>query len=142
MGLRLKMISKTITTTLNKIENLGYSLFQSVEKTKVELSSLPVSQFQYSKMDIEINDEVSIDQYNGIIQKDIKKISAYLDDFLLNHQIAVNDIDSLFLTGGTSMVAAIKDLFKTKFPNTPVHSGDNFISVAKGLAYSGYLFEE
>nr|WP_068889369.1 Hsp70 family protein [Pedobacter panaciterrae] len=122
--------------------NLGYSIFQSVEKTKVELSSLPVSQFQYSKMDIEINDEISIDQYNGIIQKDIKKISAYLDEFLLNHQIAANDIDSLFLTGGTSMVAAIKELFKTKFPNTPVHSGDNFISVAKGLAYSGYLFEE
>nr|WP_262707103.1 hypothetical protein [Pedobacter schmidteae] len=40
------------------------------------------------------------------------------------------------------MVLAIKNLFKTKFPHTPLHTGDNFMSVAKGLAYSGYLFDE
>lgn len=128
-----------ITLTDN---NLGYSLFQSVEKTKIELSELADSRFFYSKMEIEIDDDVNIDQYNAIIEKDLKKINNYLDEFLLKNQITANDIDSLFLTGGTSMVAAIKNLFKEKFPNTPVHSGDNFISVAKGLAYSGYLFED
>jgi hypothetical chaperone protein len=128
-----------ITLTDN---NLGYSLFQSVEKTKIELSELENSRFAYSKMEIEIDENIHVDEYNTIIEKDLKKISNYLDEFLLKNQIMNKDIDSLFLTGGTSMVAAIKDLFKEKFPNTPVHSGDNFISVAKGLAYSGYLFED
>ncbi|WP_158795479.1 Hsp70 family protein [Pedobacter sp. L105] len=120
--------------------NLGYSLFQAIEKTKIELSDQPVSRFAYSNMEIEIDDQISIDQYDAVIQKDIKKISVYLDEFMLKHEIKAEDIDSLFLTGGTSMVPAIKALFSERFPHIPVNSGDNFQSVAKGLAYSGYLF--
>ncbi|MNH32933.1 putative chaperone [compost metagenome] len=93
-------------------------------------------------MEIEIDEAISIVQYETVIDKDIKKISQYLDAFLLQHQIKPEEINSLFLTGGTSMVLAIKNLFKDRFPDTPMHTGDNFMSVAKGLAYSGYLFNE
>jgi hypothetical chaperone protein len=120
--------------------NLGYSIFQSIEKTKITLSKKDVSPFVYAKMDINIKEEVTLSQYDAIIGKDIKKINQYLDEFLLNNKIDANEIDSLFLTGGTSLVAAIQKLFKTRFPQVPVNSGDNFTSVAKGLAYSGYLF--
>lgn len=122
--------------------NLGYSVFQAIEKTKIELSDADLSQFAYSNMGIEIDEGISLQQYNNIIQKDIRKIDVYLDEFMLKNNILPQDIDSLFLTGGTSLVAAVQDLFKTKFPHVPVNSGDNFTSVAKGLAYSGYLFEE
>ena len=121
--------------------NLGYSVFQSIEKTKIELSNLKLSTFTYSNMDIEINEEISIEQYNTIINKDIQKISVYLDEFMLNNNIRPEDIDSLFLTGGSSLVGAVQNLFKTRFPHIPLNSGDNFTSVAQGLAYSGYLFE-
>ncbi|EDM38279.1 probable heat shock protein [Pedobacter sp. BAL39] len=122
--------------------NLGYSVFQSIEKTKVELSAAESVNFHYSQRGIEINEEITIDAYNQIIAKDLRKISNYLDEFLLKHKIDIQTIDSLFLTGGTSLVAAVRKLFVSKFPGVPIHSGDNFISVAKGLAYSGYLFEE
>ncbi|MDQ0965473.1 putative chaperone protein [Flavobacterium sp. W4I14] len=121
--------------------NLGYSLFRSIEKTKIELSDQPVSTFAYSNMEIEIDEDISLDQYNSIIEKDINKIDAYLDQFMETYKIKPEDIDCLFLTGGTSMVSAVQNLFKTKFPHIPLNSGDNFKSVAKGLAYSGYLFE-
>ncbi len=121
--------------------NLGYSVFQSIEKTKIELSGSTASEFVYSQMGIDINEKVSLSQYNGIIEKDLGKINLYLEDFLAKHKINSSEIDSLFLTGGTSLVQGIQDLFRSKFPGVPVHSGDNFISVAKGLAYSGYLFE-
>jgi hypothetical chaperone protein len=121
--------------------NLGYSVFQSIEKTKIDLSKLQLSQFSYSNMEIEIDEEISIMQYDAIIEKDIKKISAYLDEFILKNHIEPGEIDSLFLTGGTSLVNAVQRLFNTKFPNVPVNSGDNFTSVARGLALSGYLFE-
>ena len=121
--------------------NLGYSVFQAIEKTKIELSGSPLSSFDYSNMEIEINEEISRTQYDAIINKDVQKISAYLDEFLLKNNILAEEIDSLFLTGGTSLVAAIQELFKSRFPHVPVNSGDNFTSVAKGLAYSGYLFD-
>jgi hypothetical chaperone protein len=130
-------IKNLITLTENK---LGYSVFQSIEKTKEELSAKHSSVFSYNKHGIEIEENISLAEYNQIIDRDIKKINKYLDSFLSKHNIEFSAIDTLFLTGGTSLVAAIQELFKTKFPHITIKSDDNFISVAKGLAYSGYLF--
>ncbi|RYD79197.1 MAG: Hsp70 family protein [Sphingobacteriales bacterium] len=121
--------------------NLGYSVFQSIEKTKIELSDSDSSSFVYSNMGININETISINDYNSVIAKDVQRISDYLDKFLADNNINPIDIDCLFLTGGTSMVSAIQHLFRGKFAHIPMNSGDNFKSVAKGLAYSGYLFE-
>lgn len=121
--------------------NLGYSVFQSIEKTKITLSNEDAALFNYSNMGIRIKEEISLADYEQIIKKDVDSIANYLDKFLSDNNIDPQQIDSLFLTGGTSMVGAIQKLFKTKFPQVNLNSGDNFKSVAKGLAYSGYLFE-
>jgi len=134
-----RLFKNLLTLTEN---NLGYSVFQAIERSKYELSKDDQSDFSYSKMGIEINETVSLEEYDRIIQKDLSKISKYLDHFLEHHQIQDIDIDTLFLTGGTSMVTAVRNLFASKFPEKPIQSGDNFISVAKGLAYSGYLFND
>jgi hypothetical chaperone protein len=122
--------------------NLGYSVFQSIERTKIALTSNEVARFNYSNMGIEIDEQVPLDAYELIIEKDVNRIDAYLNNFIASNNIDINQLDSLFLTGGTSMVAAIQKLFKRKFPQVKVNSGDNFTSVAQGLAYSGYLFED
>lgn len=122
--------------------NLGYSVFQAIEKTKIELSNADCSSFVYQKMGININDQITLNSYGDIIAKDVAKISAYLDEFLTSNQLDPKNIDSLFLTGGTSMVKSVQNLFKSRFPHLKINSGDNFKSVAKGLAYSGYLFED
>lgn len=122
--------------------NLGYSVFQAIEKTKITLSKADSAKFSYRKMDIHIEEEVSLPEYEQIIKKDIDRIANYLNEFMMQNHIEAKDIDSLFLTGGTSMVSSIQKLFKTKFPHLKLNSGDNFKSVAKGLAYSGYLFED
>ncbi len=131
---------KNLITLVN--QNLGYSVFHAIEQTKIELSSRNSSPFTYSRSGIEINELISVKEYEDIISKDFMKISNYLDEFLTTNDIKVKDIDCLFLTGGTSMIPAIRNLFRLRFPDIPLNSGDNFISVAKGLAYSGYLFEE
>ena len=129
---------KNLLTLLDN--NLGYSVFQSIEKTKIALSESDYSTFHYSNMGIEINELISMESYHTVIQKDLSRIANYLDKFLLDNNIQAEDVDSLFLTGGTSMVKAVKQLFEDKFPKAKINSGDSFTSVAKGLAYSGYLF--
>lgn len=121
--------------------NLGYSVFRSIEKTKIALSAAGSAEFAYHQMDIDIQEEVSRAAYDQIIEKDIRKIDVYLQEFMEKNKIKPEEIDSLFLTGGSSLVGGVQELFKTRFPHIPVNSGDNFTSVAKGLAYSGYLFE-
>jgi len=121
--------------------NLGYSVFQSIEKTKIMLTNADNAIFSYHNMDINIEEKIPLPDYEQIIAKDVNRISNYLDEFMLQNNIDPQNIDSLFLTGGTSMVRSIQNLFKNKFPHVNLNSGDNFKSVAKGLAYSGYLFE-
>jgi len=121
--------------------NLGYSVFQSIEKTKIALTNSDNAMFSYHNMDINIEEEIPLPDYEQIIAKDVNRIANYLDEFMLQNNIDPQNIDSLFLTGGTSMVGSIQKLFKTRFPHVNLNSGDNFKSVAKGLAYSGYLFE-
>jgi hypothetical chaperone protein len=120
--------------------NLGYSVFQSIEKVKITLSKADTALFRYHKMDININEEIRLPAYEQIIAKDVDRIASYLDRFMAQNGIEPQNIDSLFLTGGTSMVGSIQKLFKNRFPHVNLNSGDNFKSVATGLAYSGYLF--
>jgi hypothetical chaperone protein len=122
--------------------NLGFSVFQQIEKTKIDLTEKETSTLNYSKFDIEINEPISIVDYNEIIEDEIHSIEKYLNKFLEINKIQESEIDSLFLTGGTSLVGSVKQIFKNRFPEIPIHSGDNFISVANGLALSEYLFEE
>lgn len=122
--------------------NLGYSLFKTIEKTKIELSRSEKSGFVFNQRDIIIDEMISLNSYNEIIHNDVMKIENYLDYFLNIHNIKENEIDSLFLTGGTSLVGEIRNLFSKRFPETSMKDGDTFVSVAKGLAYSGYLFSD
>jgi hypothetical chaperone protein len=120
--------------------NLGYSVFQAIEKVKITLSDADHALFAYHQMGIDINEDVPLADYEKIITKDVERISTYLDKFMKQNSIVASDIDSLFLTGGTSQVRSIQQLFKERFPHTNLNAGDHFKSVAIGLAYSGYLF--
>jgi hypothetical chaperone protein len=121
--------------------NLGYSVFQSIEQTKITLTEKSEAMFRYHQSGIDIEENISLPEYENIIARDIEQIANYLEKFLHKNNIQPDNIDSLFLTGGTSMIGSIKTLFRNKFPHVKLNSGDNFKSVAKGLAYSGYLFE-
>ena len=122
--------------------NLAYSLFQSIEKTKIELSTNVISLFKFQHDGIDINERIEIESYHSIVEDEIKSIMNYLDRFLEKNQIDLSTINSVFLTGGTSLTGAIQKAFEEKFQSIPIQTGDNFMSVSKGLALSEYLFEE
>ena len=133
-------IFKNLITLIDN--NLGFSVFKEIEKVKIQLTENESTNFEFSKLDIKIKEAISKEVYAEIIQDDVNSIERYLNKFLKSNAIDSSQIDSLFLTGGTSLVPSVKQIFEQKFPTTPIHSGDNFISVANGLALSEYLFEE
>ncbi len=121
--------------------NLGYKMTQSIEKTKIELSHAPQSTFAFHEADIDFDEVITLaDFQHKIIQKDLDKIDKYLTSFLEKYEIADNQIDTVFMTGATSMVKPLRTRFTERFGAEKVKSGDNFNSVAIGLAYSYSLF--
>jgi len=48
--------------------------------------------------------------------------------------VDAKDIERVFLTGGTSLVPAVRRLFTSRFPKDRIMSGGELTSIAHGLA--------
>lgn len=118
-------------------QNLGYILFKQIEKAKFGLTEQDVSTFDFEEADIHINESITIEDFDSvIIHKNVAKIDAYLQAFLHSQGIKIADIDTVFMTGGTSFVRPLQNIFTRLFSAEKIKSGDNFNSVATGIAYS------
>ncbi|MCP9764192.1 Hsp70 family protein [Lacihabitans soyangensis] len=118
-------------------ENLGYSFFKEIEKAKITLTHEEKAALVFQKHGIEIEEEVSLSEFKDeIIAQNLSKIEDYLDQFLVEKGIGKDEIDVVFMTGGTSLIKPLNQIFKDKFGEAKLKSGDNFNSVAMGLAYS------
>ena len=126
---------KNLLTLIEK--NLGYILFKQIEKAKFGLTDQDVSNFTFHEMDIQIDESITIEDFESVvIHKNVAKIEAYLQAFLQSQNIEFADIDTVFMTGGTSYVRPLSNIFSRLFGPEKIKSGDNFNSVATGIAYS------
>jgi hypothetical chaperone protein len=49
--------------------------------------------------------------------------------------LSTDKVDRVFMTGGTSLVPAVRNIFSRRFGEARLSSGGEFVSVATGLAY-------
>ncbi|HEX8547737.1 MAG TPA: Hsp70 family protein [Cytophagaceae bacterium] len=116
--------------------NLGFALFRAIEKTKVTLSEQESSEITFRGSNMDIHHVLGLDEFNQSISKDTREIEAFLTDFVRNSNVDFSDIHNVFLTGGTSSTKSVMDIFEKNFAPEKIHRGDNFNSVAQGLALS------
>jgi hypothetical chaperone protein len=86
---------------------------------------------------IDIEREISRADFERWIAHDIERIEETVDDLLDAEGVRVDDIDSVFLTGGSSFIPAVRRIFETRFGPDRLADGENFQSVAFGLALIG-----
>ena len=123
-------------------ENLGYPLFQSIQEAKCTLSSDQTSRVKFNRSIINIDEEITRKSFEEMIEEYIKKLGLCIDRTLATADINARNVDSVFLTGGTSQMPRIRRLMAEKFGKEKLRSGDAFTSVAEGLALSApYLFK-
>ncbi len=123
-------------------DNWGYALFRAIEQGKIDLSDQDVAEICFQAGNIDIQEEITIAAFSNTIQKDTQKIGNYLDQFLADTGLTYTDIDTVFMTGGSSLVRPIRKMIEERFGADAMQSGDNFNSVANGLAYCSVLFGE
>ncbi|MBX7242028.1 MAG: Hsp70 family protein [Bacteroidia bacterium] len=141
---RLSGKQKPLECLISLIENnLGFAVFKEIEKAKIVLSHQPETTFSFHQQNIDFEERFSLEEFgNKIIHRDLDKILNAMNTFLANHQVHSSEIDTIFMTGGTSLVKPLQDRFITQFGKEKIRSADNFNSVAMGLAYSYVLFEK
>jgi hypothetical chaperone protein len=122
--------------------DLGYPILRAIEQAKVALSDAESTEIKYAYDCIDINHPLSLSDFDNIIAPDVQAIESYLLNFLKEASIAAEDIQSVFITGGSSLVKSVRNIFATHFGEDKIRSGNSFNSVAQGLAYSYYGMNE
>jgi hypothetical chaperone protein len=121
--------------------DLGYQLHQSVQKAKFQLSQQESAEFTFrdgraGASTIELCIPISRSDFEKWIVEDIATIEHSLDALLKNCQVRPEEVDRVFLTGGTSFVPAVREVFIRRFGPERIQGGHEFTSVAQGLALS------
>jgi hypothetical chaperone protein len=119
-------------------DELGYELYRTVAGVKAELSQAETAVLQFRHGRFQICETIARTDFEAWIAPDIARIAATVDLALAEAALREDEIDRIFLTGGTSLVPAVRRLFTTRFGADRVNSGDEFVSVAEGLALIGH----
>lgn len=115
----------------------GYPLYRAVSEAKETLSRETVARLHFSREGVEIDATFTREQFESWIAEELAAIEAALDRVLAKASIAPGDVDRVFLTGGTSFVPAVRAIFQRRFGPARLEAGDEFVSIANGLATIG-----
>ena len=115
-------------------EDLGYQLHQAVQRVKFELSQSEHSEFRFRDGGLDLRRAVARAEFESWIGDDLHKIEQCVDGLLASSGVDARTVDRVFLTGGTSFVPAVRRIFERRFTAERVRSGNEFTSVASGLA--------
>ncbi|WP_157218316.1 Hsp70 family protein [Flavisphingomonas formosensis] len=118
-------------------QELGYRLYDAVGRVKRDLSSARSARFCFAGGGLSIEAEVTRDQFEGWIAPDIARIDGAIGHALTTAGIEPHAIDRIFLTGGTSLIPRIRNLFAERFGEERIATGGELTSIAHGLALLG-----
>ena len=112
----------------------GWRLYQAVSAAKERLSSHEVATFRLQAGELEIEAEIARADFETWIARELAAIEAAVDDALAKAGLKAGDVDKVFLTGGSSFVPAVREIFLRRFGKEAIETGGEFESIATGLA--------
>ena len=115
----------------------GFPLYDAVGKLKRALSGSEHAEFHFAGGGIEIGADVRRADFERWIADDLARIEAAMDQALARAGIAPAAVDRIFLTGGSSLIPAIRALFERRFGEERIATGGELTSIAHGLALIG-----
>jgi hypothetical chaperone protein len=115
-------------------DDLGYQLHRAVQKVKVGLSAAQTADFRFSAGGIDLRATLDRPAFEVWIAEEIEKLAECVDTLLADVGVQPEDVDMVFLTGGSSFVPAVRRIFESRFGAERLRSGNEFTSVARGLA--------
>ncbi len=125
------LIKRAVDTLENK---LGHYLLQAAEHSKINLSSALTDEIDLSDLEKSLKALISREDFecqSHALNDDLKKT---IQSTLKTAGISALQIDSVFLTGGTTKIPSVYQMITSMFPNSQFITGDVYGSVGKGLA--------
>ena len=112
---------------------LGHRTAFSVEAGKIALSGEDETQIPLPFIEAGLEAAASRKDFEEAINAEIMRLRLSLWNCLALADVDASEIDTIFMTGGSSRVPAIETLLREEFPDSDIRRGDDFLSVAVGL---------
>ena len=112
----------------------SYLLYRAVAQVKAQLSEADAATFSLEAGNVRLNRAITRAEFDGWIAEDVDAIQATVGEALAKANLKEAQVDRVFLTGGTSYVPALRESFDARFGAGKVETGDQFVSIAHGLA--------
>jgi hypothetical chaperone protein len=114
-------------------ERLGFDLMKEVEKCKISLSKLEMSELDYCKRGVKLKKKLKQDEYFDSSVFVLEEISSTIDEVLELAKTKASDIDFVMCTGGSVQNPLIMNEIIEKFGNAKIRANEIHASVVKGL---------
>jgi hypothetical chaperone protein len=115
-------------------DNLGFGVFEEIDRIKRKLSSAEDGEFEFSYSDLLIQEKIQKKEFEKYIEPQVEKILEALDDTIARAGIQKSEIDIVYCTGGTSRVPFILEGLKRRFGAEKMVERNFFHSIVQGLA--------
>jgi len=115
-------------------DEAGYALYRAVTAAKAALSREERTVLDFAHADFVIQAPIERAEFESWIAPDLTRMEGAVAAALAGSGLSPERIDRVFMTGGTSLVPAVRRLFEARFGAEKVVAGGEFVSVAEGLA--------
>nr|WP_313402474.1 Hsp70 family protein [Pseudomonas sp.] len=115
-------------------QRAGHWLAMQVEESKIALSEQDARAIDLSRVEPGLVAELTRQLFEGAIEPLLERIRASLTQLLADAGITAEQVDTLFFTGGSSGVPALRQSVAAMLPNARSVEGNTFGSIGSGLA--------
>ena len=117
------------------VENqLGFPLFNEIEKTKVRLGKIEATEFDYQALGVSIQQPVANTGFRSSVTSTVDEIMSTMNGVFTQSGLTPASVAQVVLTGGTSQFPLIRERLSETFGADKLREHNIYESVVNGLA--------
>lgn len=114
-------------------QHLGHALAMQVEAAKIALSAAPTHDIDLSMIEAGLDAPATRGQLATAVAEPVERLSAMTQNCLRQAGLRADQVDGVFLTGGSTLLPAVRGAITRNLPGARIVEGDKFGAVGLGL---------
>ena len=115
-------------------QRAGHWLAMQVEQGKIELTEQQRFAIDFQRIEPDLRVELSRQGFESAIAALLERIGASIKQLLTDAGVRAEEVDTVFFTGGSSAIPALRDSVAGLLPRARHVEGNRFGSIGSGLA--------
>jgi hypothetical chaperone protein len=114
-------------------KHLGHHIAFAVERAKIELTAAQATKIDLALVEAGLAAPATREAFDETIDAELMRLRLAVWNCLALAEVDADGIDTVFMTGGSSLVPAVEAVLREEIPAAAIKRGDDFLSVALGL---------